>query len=107
MRGAYRMTWPILDARTPLADIIGAATCELRAALDDEGCRQVAPVAWSLSTDPLRLQAVVDVEHPPTADDWRIIARANRSVLDKRRERERRARHSATAAGAAGAQVAS
>jgi hypothetical protein len=57
------MTWPILDSRITLADLIGAATVDLAAAVNAEQYSQAGPVQWQLVQDGrgLRLRASVAV----------------------------------------------
>jgi hypothetical protein len=63
VKATYRMTWPILDSRITLADLIGAATIDLAAAVRAERYSQAGPVQWQLVQDPrgLRLRAQVAI----------------------------------------------
>lgn len=48
MSGLYRMTWPVLDARVPLADLLHHAEVDLTAALNAESLDRLAVPTWRL-----------------------------------------------------------
>lgn len=59
----YSMRWPITDARTPLDQLLAAATQDLLGELSVIGARPASPPGWRLSRPGgWRLHLVCDVE---------------------------------------------
>lgn len=70
----YRMSWPILDPRVPLADLLGHALLELRAGVDAEDSRTAGPVSWEIDVAHGRPRLIAEVD-VITAEDDEVAAR--------------------------------